>query len=693
MSDTVKTYFAAADVSEIGARLVGRLKRCIDKADSGQREQQANAYRHYYGRDAGQGVTTGVTRGGEQGELALVRVNKARAIAKAYLALVTAGKVTWRPVARNGDASATATTSLASAILEDFWKRRRFSQNYLWWVEQAIAFADSYLFPEWDLGAGPPLAPAGGGMLLQGDITIHNVLPFDTFVNEAVKSSADVQWRYTRLFKNRFDIASLAEQIGVLGDGGVLVFGPQARELVLGSSGDGSLGEDRIGDNENELVPLWYFHHQPSPSLPQGREVVFLSGRCVFVDRALTATYEAPGPVYRLSADEMFDTPNGWSQFWEMLGAQEISDAINTTLATIITTLGNPSIAVEKGSDERPNKLPSGYRPWLYNKGGQPPKPIQLAEFPPDALKYGEAIDASMPGIMGMNDVAMGQPDTAQMNAQAFAVLASMAVQNAGPFQSNALDGLAKVGTGILKTLGKKVSRERELRVVGNSSESLYSTKKYSGKDLEAFDSVVIDIGNPLEQTPSGRLQLLQLYQQVPGAVVTIEQVQQVVETGKLDPAMRRTRDEKRLIDSEYEALQRGESPMVHTSQNHPLHYRENYAVLLSEAALGNPKVITVTQAHCDQHYLEYFGVAPEVDPLRLPRQRFLLGQGPEPMPPMMGPPPPGDTGAPPPPPGEPSEALAPPGMEPPPDMPTNPLTGGEFEPATAGGLGGPAIQ
>lgn len=699
MEDSSRTYFAAARTSEIGSRLVGRLKKATAEENTERLDLLSSAYEHYYGRDVGQGETTRVLRGGEQGELAQIRIGRARALAKAYLALVTSGKVSWRPTARNGDAGAAAATSLASNVLDDFWKARRFSQQWLWWVEQAIAFTEAYLFPEWDLSKGPALAPTKHGLAMQGDITVHNVLPWDVVVDEALTSAQSVQWRYTRLYKNRWDVAALAAISGVVTDG---KRGDDARDLVLQSADAkelGELGRKRLDSRKSEdLVAVWYFHHQPSAALPQGREVVFISEQCVLHDGILG--YDAPGPVYRLSADEQFDTPHGWSQFLETLGAQEISDGIETTLASIITNLGHTCVAIEKGTEERPQKLPSGYRPWVYPKGGAKPESVQLAEFPADALKYREALASDQNRIMGLNDVALGQPQSAQMNAQAFAVLVSMAVQQAGPFQAQAMDSLAKVGTGILKTLAKRVTHKREVRVVGKSSESLYTVQKYVGEDLDPASDVVIDIGNPMEQSPAGRMQLLQLFQSVPGAITSVEDIVQVVETGRLEPATRRDRDESLLVMAEYEMLQQGKQPAVHTGQNHALHYRENYAVLLSPAALQNKAVIDVVQAHLDAHYLEYYGVPPLGDPLRLPRQRFLLGQGPEPMP-MMPPPMPGAEAAPVadggqaqgPPGGVGMTGPAPLGDVAPPSLPPNPVNGStlslESPPVAAAPAGG----
>lgn len=692
-----RTYFAANKRTEIGKHLVDRLETCR-KDERGHIEKYRNAFGHYYGEDMGYGITSGVTRGGEHGELAQIRVNEGRSNAKAFLSIVTGPKLTWRPQARNIDSGAVAATTLANALLEDMWEARKFNRYAYQWAEQAVIFSQAFMFPRWNLAAGPPLLATGERMHNQGDISFHNVLPWDVVVDNTAKSYDELDWWFACLYLNRWDLAKLTRR---LADGRT---GQDAEDAILSASLDGKMAlaetTRRNSGDLSDRIPVWHFFHRPTPTLPLGREVVFINGDVVLQDGRLT--YDEV-PLYRLAADEKYDSPLAWSSYWDTLGPQELLDGVETSLATIITTLGNTCVAIEKGSDAKPDILASGISVWEYPREGKAPSAVQLAQFPQDALKYKDGLRGQERQLMGLNDVALGQPQSAQMNAQAFAVLASMAVQQAGTFQTAYVDGVAKVGTGVLKTLCRRVSRERLLKITGKSDENLYSEAKWTGKDLGAIDSVLVKIGNPLEQTPAGRLQLLETLKSVslPGAI-TPEMVQQVMDTGRIEPATRGIRDEMRMVQGEREQLSQGISPPVHTVQNHLLHYRENASVLHNKENLNNPQVVQAVHVHLDAHYLEYFGVPPDADPLRLPRQRFLLGQGPEPMP--M--PPPGMPGAPggmPPPPGAGAEGapVPPMGAEPPmdpmmppaegpaalPPMPPNPMTGQPFEMQTGGGV------
>lgn len=671
--DSSRRYFATRPRNEIGPLLVERLQ-AADKSERehGTREEEENAYRHVYGQDYGAGITSGVQRDGAQGELTKLRVNKARALAKAFEALVLGPKLTWRPMARNADANAQRAVTTGQHLLEDYWKNKSLSRVVATWVSQAVEFASAYVFPEWDKGAGPTFAALPpseempqGKLVKAGDVTFHNLLPWDVFRDARARSQKQLDWHFIRLPKNRHDLALLYPRLSD---------GRDSHDAILAAS-DPLASQS---EHEEDTAFLYYFFHRSTPSLPLGREVLFLSADCILSDSRLS--YD-DYPLYRLAADDMHGTANAWTSFWDTLGVQELRDGIESSIASNIAALGVQSLALQAGSELTADSV-GGLRVWRYPQGANKPEAVQLTQQPREAFEHLDSLDSSQRQLMGLNDVALGQPDTAQMNAQAFAVLASMAVQQASPFQSSVVDAVSRLGTGVLKTLRKRVSGERTLQVTGRTSKHLYAERKYTGRDLEPVESVLVEIGNPLEQTPSGRSVILQHYIDL-GFVKSPEMYQQVVETGRLEPATRADRDAHLLLAAEYEALSSGEVPIIHAVHDHPLHYREHAAVLHNPENLRNPEVVNAVQAHLDQHYLEFFGVPPGQDLLYPDRVRLMLGQQPPGAAQMMGAPP-GGNGAPPG--AQPSEMpsapspLDGPSMEQP-NLPDNPLSGEQFAP------------
>jgi hypothetical protein len=684
-------YFAAKSKSEIGKALVEKLSIRKASANPLLRERVTlyeNAYYHYYGIENGQGISYGVTRAGERGERAAVRIGRARAFARALHSIVVAPKISWRPMARNGSAGAAESTRLAINILEDVWKRKKLNQFTFRWVEQVIAFSEAHLFVKWDRSIGPPLAPSKGMLVRQGDFAFHNILPWHCWVDEGANSPEAVKWRIVVLFENRYDLAKLCPTTTTGEPSEPLIQSLRTNEEMVAIDTTGGLK-----DTNSDLVPVYYFFHDATPSLPVGREVVMVSSECVLADSRLTYV---ENPVKRMAASEMFGTPHGWSQFWDTLGIQELNDSLETTVATNMTAFGTANIALQKGTEENPDKLVKGVRPWWYPPGANPPKFIEPVRSPPEIFPHMKDLKGDQMQILGLNDVSLGQPQSAQMNAQAFAVLASMAVQMASPFQQTYLDGVSGAGMTVLQESTKRVVRPRSLSIQQKGSASVYRTQNYTGEDLSPIEDCLVEIGNPLEQTPAGRVTILQMYKEF-GILQTPENIQEVLDTGRMEPVTKSLQKELALIAYENEQLAKGVNPPVHPYQNHLLHAKENMCGISDPNILLDEQLVVVHEEHFALHYGAFFAWDgdPKMDPQYPVRVRLLLGQQPPPMMMPQGPPgepPPGDQGTPPsesaPPDGDPAAILQDPeklnGM---PNMPKNPMTGQQFNGVDGGGI------
>ncbi len=679
-------YFAAATVEDIGQALAGRLEDCLT-VPGGREAQWRSAYEAYYGWDVGGGSSHTVSRGGDVGEQALLRINHARRAAGALLSILMGPKFAWRAEAPNSDPRSRSAIIITQHLLEWLWKQKKLSRLAARWAEQAILMSESFLFPEWDMSLGPVEGPddATGSLLRQGDLKFHTLLPWDIAREEAWRTYEDSPYLFARVLKNKWDLAALYP---------VDVLGEEAREKIVNATSDAMVRDysySRLRGVSPDIVPVWYFFHRPCPSLPMGRQTIFLHGECVLRDRPLEDTYPAGIPLHRFALGEQFDTPHGYSSWWDSMAIQELIDGVESAVATNLLTYASQSIAIEQGS-----KVDAthgfGNRIIEYPKGSRPPEPVQLATIPQHVLPYLAEKAKTVNMMVGLNDVFMGDPQTAQMNAQAFALLASQAIVANGPGQQTLISALGELGTGAVATYRKNVLEERQVPVVGRHNKHLFSTLRFRGSDLEPIDGVIVQVGNALEQTPAGRFQLANTYKEW-GFLTTPEQAEQVLESGKLEPATQTVRDALLLVAHENEQLREGQPPVCHTWHDHPMHYREHAALASDPEVLKNPQTIILVQAHNDEHYREYFGwpdlLPVQQDPQYLLRMRMLLGQDVQALmaaPPMMGAPLPGEEGAPAEGGAEPgmpqaqTEGLTPPGaaQSPAPNItpPVNPLTG-----------------
>ena len=646
-------YFAASSPEEIGGAIMGRIDSGGAARDNSRLGERYNkwdaAHRHYYGFDRGFGNTSEVERGGEQGELSVVRVNRGRAVGGALIGLMTSMRMTWKPTARNGDVGARDSIQAASTTLEWLWKTQGLQRRVRHWVEQGVIYAESFMIPRWEPAAGSSTPVAGGGVEFEGDLVFDVVPPWRTRVDEDAKDFDGTPWIAVCLWANKYDLEELY-QTDILGE-------PTEGRIVADSVSTRMLSSDLevAASNERDLIPIWHFYHRVTPAMPHGRHVVLASSDCVLVDEDLD---NGIWPVVRFAPSEHFETPHGYSSWWDVLGVQEEMDGLESAIASNQLTFGTQSIAMEAGTQmERENV--SGIRIMTIPKGAHPPVPVSLAATPAEVFKHLDRLMSAQRDLAGLNDVAMGQPQTSQMNAEAFSLLASMAQQRNAPQIQEVLDATGRVGAVALAILSQRWPEQKKLAVQGDGGRTRY--EDVDGRALRVIDRTPVEVGNPLEQTASGRVQLAQLFLQS-GVKMDVQQLQQIVETGRFEPVTQPIRDALQYIAAENVDLRKGKSVQAHYADDHLAHAMEHKAIIDDPQARQDPGVIGAFEAHIGEHYALFYGLPNEQDPKQDPqypvRIRALLGQQAPPMPP---PPQPGAGG---PPPGTP-QAMQPPGPAP----------------------------
>jgi len=685
--DNDTKYFATELPEELGPKLVEKVEQY--RYDTGVQAvdgRMAQAWRYYYGYDpSGFHATGNVARGGIQGELAEIRINHSRSLVQTLLNLIVAPQFVWNPRASTVDYDAVRQVESARAILEHYWHNRQFSTYATKAVESAIALSEGFIHEEWDSSMGEEYSvdpENAGGIIKTGDVRFANVAPWDVIRDPYKTDFSECQWLIVRLFKNKWDLA--------------VEFPEKAKEIhdvptEIPSRGDSGYALKVATDD----VPLYYFYHKPSASLPMGRMVKFVSSGDVLEDTILPYGMI---PLQRVTCAELQGTPYGYTPYFEILGIQEVMDSINSSITTNITTFGTQSLAVEEGSPVQPDDLGGGMRIIYYRPGSQPPQPLQLTKSPTEAFKYLEDLKTHEELLMGLNNVVRGQMQTGKESGAALALLQSQAIQQASVLQRNYLNALVSAGTAILRIIRSRATLPLKIGLVGKSRMDLVRETEVTKDSIQSIDQVVVELGNPVSQTAAGRFELsMQLVQM--GVIKTPAEVLEVLETGRLEPLVKGTQEELVNILKENQDMVRGETPVVLLSDDHPLHGKEHTAAVASPAARRDPKVLRAYREHMHEHYSQFYGVPlemVEMDPMY--RQRFLMLCGrpvpPEPMGPPMGPMGPG--GAPLPggpeagPLPEPNMAATGPqvGAEANmPSMPTNPATGQEWNPQNGGGM------
>jgi hypothetical protein len=670
-------YVYRAKPNEIGRKIWSVIgdNASLASAASKIRDLYARALLYYFGRDYnGLSTTNHVSRGGDQGELAVVRLNHCRSLVQTLLNLVLSNKVVWQPVATNSDFKSAAQTILAANYCEYYWRDRQVSGYIQRCAEEAIVLGESFFFMPWDETRGentpmPMLGPDGTvtGVQKTGDFDFRNISTWDVIRDPYKRTYDELDSFIVHTRENRYNLAARQRD-------------PELQQKILQASDDvhfREVGWSVSAARDTCDTSVYYAYHKRTPAVPQGREVCLIGPETVLYDRPLT--YDEI-PLYRVSFNETFGTPFAYTPFFEILGLQELVDSLETAIATNQTTFGTQMVAVPAGSGISPESF-GGVKLLTYPFGSQPPSGLQLTKTPAEIFQHQKDLIHYMELLMGLNGVARGEPQSGEQSGAALALLEAKAKQQSSIFEGNLYRLIQSVGTGLVQTFRRKCPFPRRLAISGVGNTSLERQVEVTRDSFSAINRVQIDIGNPLQQTPAGRQSLAQMYVQILGPdKVSPQQLEQVIATGRLEPMTQSLQKELLLIKSENESLARGEPVQAMVDDDHVLHLREHRGEMANPEVRGNPVALQAYTEHQNAHWQLYT----QTDPARL----VVFGQQP---PPMMGPPP-GPPGAPPPPgpsgpPGPEPKPEPPPGMgkdKQPADLPSqpkNPVDGQKFIP------------
>lgn len=602
------------------------------------------AVAHYDALDGEQGAHTGMTRRGDSGELAAVRINRARRNSKARQALILAGIIRPKAQAATNDASSAYARQLAELILEYDFKRGGLDSLWAKWTEYSEVLGDSYAFTRWNPWAGEDVGVMDGRPVRSGDVETVILPPWLHEFDESYPTPEQSPWCFVSTYEPKVELVMAYTRLldGREGD--------QAADAIWGAIGDERL--QRI-PGEHHTAHVVTAIHKPTQAQPLGLYVRMIDADVVLERRALIGDggdYDptGPSPVIRLASDEMIDAPYAHAPFQSQLAPQELSDSLLTSHATLVTSLSDPIYAINNLADEQPSKLFAGPgRVWRMGPENKPPTLVPRPEVAKSAMEFDDKIAGEMERDMALNDAVTGQTEGTEKNAQAEALRASQAVQQVAPAAKSYRVGLMKLCELRIKVIRKNAKGDRMLKLVGPAKKHLLARSTYQADELKAFDSVEFEESNPMELTPQGRWAITKDVYQPMGLLKSAEDVATSLATGRVEPVVDPILDENLLIKSENDALRRGELPAVYVTQNHVLHMRQHDCVTMTPSALEDAKLLAAHKQHWAEHYMQEFNIDPRVDPLIQQRRKFIQGLAPDPALAMAGAPPGGAPGGP----------------------------------------------
>lgn len=683
------SYFALETGDDLGEALVERWQAYVSYLrESGRWEQARRSHVSNYGRSSNGSAARSdrVTRTGEAGELAAMKVNHFRNLAQHTLNLCTSQRPAPQPIATNSDSRTHQQVALAHGLLDYYSREKRVDRKLKGAAEAAILHSEGYIETEWDSRRGNVITttvdPVTGlkTPVHEGDLKFSTLTLADV-ARDPVREVQDEQdWVITRHFVNRFELLAKFPEYE---DEILTVPHSDKDDLRFGTNG---LSQRTGLQYLTDEIPVFRFFHVKNAAVPEGKLVQFLADGTVLTDAPLPYAHV---PVRRICPAEELGTGYGYTPMFDLLVIQEAIDALYSVVLTNQTTFGVQTILVPAGHNLTYNQIARGLALLEYDSKLGKPEGLNLVTTPQEIFNFIRQLEEAMETISGINSTVRGNPEASLKSGSALALVQSQAIQFASGLQQSYAHLVEDVYTDALNILKAFAKTKRVVAIVGKHKRHML--RNFSGADLDLVSRVVVDSGSALSKTASGRIQIAQDLLQN-GLIKSPEQYLAVVMTGTLDPITEGDQAEMMLIREENEALGEGQEVKVTDIDKHRLHIEEHRSVLASIDARTNEEVVHVTLSHIQAHITALEQVNPNL--LTLLGEQSLQMAPPPPEQAAGGTPPGGG----PPLPGEESNkkmpefsqqsalpSLSAPELEP--QMPINPLTGQKWNAVDGGGM------
>lgn len=656
------TYWATLKREELGLALSERHDAFYEWARSGAPFARARSgYANKYGLAEKAGHAHGVSRGGIQGELALLKVNHYGSLARLRLGLATLTEPSWVPIATNTDASTQADVELAHGLLDYYWRDFRLGRFLRRAVEDIDWAGEGFVYAPWDPRAGRAVAvnPDTQRPVFEGEFRFESPTLFDVARDPEANSWEECQWRSVRRWVNRHDlIARYPERKDEL-----LSVPDERADAHSFAATRLRLGED--------WVPVYDWYHDRTPAVPQGRYAI-VAGKDLVLEEGPLQFSRAP--LFRVTEEDFIGTPFGYSAMFDCLGPQEVTDALTSAIVTNQTNNAVQKFIVVKGSGLNYKSLAKGLAVLEVASKDMAPEAVSHVATASEVFAFRKEMVSEMQVLSAINDVVRGVVNPAVKSGAHAALFDAQAMRANHGLQKAFISLAEDVGSYLLETLSIYArGRERTATLVGEQKRSYLRT--YKGEELAGIKRVTIEAGADMLRTAAGKKEAadMLLSKGVLGSGLDAAlQYLQVTRTGNIDTMTETRMAQAVRIKAENERLARGERNLVHDADPHWLDIPMHATVLASDEARSNPGIVEAVNAELLEHLEKWRTMPPDL----------VLAMG-GPPPPMAAPPMP-SPGALPLPPGAPPapEMSGAPGDLPElPSLPRNPVTGEEQNP------------
>jgi hypothetical protein len=388
---------------------------------------------------------------------------------------------------------------------------------------------------------------------------------------------------------------------------------------------DGEWERPAIGDDS---ITVWYLYHLPTDAMPRGRHAI-VAGDEVLYDDVMPFSEV---PVYEMIPEREMRTASGYSPTFDLLCLQAAYDAVFDVMISQHVAVGTQNIIAPKGTDVDASMIARGlglieYEPIPNVPGGGKPEPLQLLAISADSYKLEEILKRLMETLSGINSTVRGEPPASLKSGTSLAFISSLATAFNSNFQGARVMHLERVATGLIKILQVFADTKRIAETVGRANRA--TLKEWSSESISGIQRVAIEIGNPILDNATGKMDLANSMLQS-GIIKSPEMMLQIVTTGRLEPVFGGALKAQENLLRENDLLADGKPVTVLSLDDHAIHIREHRGIADSQEVRNNPQLLANVMKHIGEHE-QAWATMPQTFAI-------LSGQSIQPPPPLIPP-------------------------------------------------------
>lgn len=548
---------------------------------------------NYYGNSFGGNSSQAVTRGGSEGELSMIKVNDLHQLIQEQLVTVTSQRPAGQARAINSDTSSLKAARIGTSIAEYYMAQVGFESKFVTATEMALLCDEGFIDFFWDKEKGDPIAvdPDEEKPLMSGDVVMRTHGPWNVARDPGLPVEQQ-KWYIVSYRLNKFDAAASY---------------PKFRDQILACDSDNlpAIPMSAIPD-ESDAIYGHLLIHDRVPSVPEGRYALMVGDYIV-----LDSVDEETGrpalpykdfPMKRITPSDVIDGPTGYAAANDIMGPEEITDALHSVITTNQVTFGGQCMIGPEGGNIKHSDLAKGVRyfelpPDMVDKL----KVLQLTKTAPEIFNYIGMLGSKKEKAVGSVSSTLAQQASQGASGSSMALVQTQAISyNSGTQRSyfNLLSGGMTIVIGILQ---KYADEPRVAKIVGKSKSAGLKEFKYTGKDLNSISSIVYEMVNPISQSFGGRLTFAQDLLKS-GLIKSPKQYITVATTGQTDAMTEDDEADQLLILEENEWLTEGKTVRAVVTEIHKDHIKSHMSVLSSLSAKNDPGLVKRTLDHIQEH-------------------------------------------------------------------------------------------